>query len=307
MFQDLDTTLQAILDDPAAPALLSNADVSFETPDRNYRPAQATVNLFLYEVKENRELRDQEPVFDLVNGQYVRRQPPLRVSCSYLVTTWSNQTGANKAAEEHRLLGLAMAWLSRLDTIPTNYLRGTLVGQPYLLPVLVAQTDGKQSLGEFWNALGTAPRPAFVLEVMAVLDLELTEELGPEVTTHKLQLEKDGSSKEISYTAAGTVRTSDSQAGIAGAHISIIELARTTQTDADGHFQFTGLAQGSYTIEASAGGFQTMTVIFMVPGTTPHAYDLALPAQPVANAQGSVPQRRPRGRSKNPKAGGSKP
>jgi hypothetical protein len=57
MIRDLDDTLKAILDDPASPTELRNADVSFEAPDKSFAPAQATVNLFLYEVKENRELR----------------------------------------------------------------------------------------------------------------------------------------------------------------------------------------------------------------------------------------------------------
>ena len=39
MFQDLDTTLEAMLDDAAAPTDLRNADVSFDTPDKDYKPA----------------------------------------------------------------------------------------------------------------------------------------------------------------------------------------------------------------------------------------------------------------------------
>ena len=50
MFHDLDSTLTAILDDGTAPTELHDADVSFETPDRNFAPAQPTENLFLFEV-----------------------------------------------------------------------------------------------------------------------------------------------------------------------------------------------------------------------------------------------------------------
>ena len=56
MFHDLDATLKALLDDAAAPASVSGADKSFETPEKTYAPALPTLNLFLYDVAENREL-----------------------------------------------------------------------------------------------------------------------------------------------------------------------------------------------------------------------------------------------------------
>ena len=36
MFQDLDRTLNAIVEDPKAPQALREADVSFETPDSKH-------------------------------------------------------------------------------------------------------------------------------------------------------------------------------------------------------------------------------------------------------------------------------
>ncbi len=188
MFQDLDSTLRTLLDDGEAPASLRNADVSFETPDKNYRPAQATINLFLYEVKENRTLRDPEPVFTLRDGNYVREMPPLRVDCSYLVTAWSSQDAALKVAEEHLLLGQALAWLARFGTLPERFYQGQLAGQPYPPPTLVAQMEGKQNISEFWNALGIAPRPAFTLLITVALTLDVSEPEGPRVETTVLRI-----------------------------------------------------------------------------------------------------------------------
>jgi Pvc16 N-terminal domain/Carboxypeptidase regulatory-like domain len=294
MFNDLDTTLQAVLDDPAAPVLLRNADVSFETPDKNYRPSQATVNLFLYEVKENRDLRDPEPIFALVNGQYQRTLPPLRVDCAYLVTTWSNQTGALKAAEEHQLLGQALAWLSRLGTIPENFLRGSLVGQPYPAPALVAQMEGKQSLGEFWSALGTPPRPAFTLVVTIALDLEVEQPVGPEVITHAVRLGERNGNQESLYLIAGTVRTAGSGVVIPAAQVTLLEVELTTATDSAGHFRLSGLATGQYTLRVSAVDFQSATMPITVPGTAPGAYDLTLTPSPPVNTPSPAPRRQRR-------------
>lgn len=122
MFQDLDATLRTMLEDAAAPAEVRGADVSFDTPDKDFKPAHATVNLFLYDVQENRTLRDNVPLMERVGGGYVSRQPPLRVDCTYLTTTWSSKAGGLKAEEEHRLLGLVLLWFSRFGVIEDRFL-----------------------------------------------------------------------------------------------------------------------------------------------------------------------------------------
>jgi len=185
MFQDLDTTLKAILQDPAMPASLvnlRNADKGFVTPDKNFAPGQATVNLFLYEVKENRQLRNPEPIVERVGISFVQRPPPLRVDCCYLVTTWSSQAGAVGVAEAHELLAQALLWLSRFPTVPPSYLQGSLANQIYPPPTLVAQMDPHKNTGEFWFALGIPPRPAFHLTVTIAIELG-TQVEGPIVTT----------------------------------------------------------------------------------------------------------------------------
>ena len=188
MIQDLDSTLTAILNDPAMPAALNplrTADKSFLTPDKNFGPALAnpTINLFLYEVNENRTLRDNEPIVERVGNSFVQRPPPLRVDCCYLVTTWAMQPGqAANVVEEHRLLAQAVLWLSRFAEIPAGYLRGGMVDQIYPPQVWVAQKDTYKNNSEFWFALGIPPRPAFHLIVTVALEL-LREEAGSLVTT----------------------------------------------------------------------------------------------------------------------------
>lgn len=173
MFADLDATLQAMLDDPGAPAALRAAEVSFDTPDRDFIPTQATVDLFLHELTENRALRVGTPFLDRVGDQpgdgYRSRPPPLRVDCTYLVTAWSARTGGEKAAEEHALLGSALLWLARFPTVDDRFLQGAVAGQPYPVPLTVAQTREHPGAGEFWSALGVAPRPAFSLTVTVAL------------------------------------------------------------------------------------------------------------------------------------------
>src|SRR5215472_1062521 len=197
MFQDLDATLTKVLDDAAMKAAtmspplneLFDADKSFVTPDKNFPGTlqKPTVNLFLYEVKENRDLRDPVPIVEKTGSSFSRRLPPVRIDCSYIVTSWSNQAGGVRVVEEHRLLSQALLWLSRFPTIPSIYLQGGLTIQPFPLMTQVAQTDANKNAGEFWTALGIPPRPAFYLTVTVSLELTVAE-IGPLVSTRNAQV-----------------------------------------------------------------------------------------------------------------------
>jgi hypothetical protein len=244
MFQDLDATLKAMLADPAAPADLRNAEISFETPDKDFKPAQATVNLFLYDVQENRELRNNAPIMDRVGNQYVSRQPPMRVDCTYLSTTWSTKTGGLKTEEEHRLLGLALLWLGRFPVIGNGYLQGSLKNPPQLYPLqaMVAQMKEDQSLGQFWNALGVSPRPAFSLVVTIAVQPFDQEDQYPVVQAFQLETTSLSDPLLMGRVLDKTL------APVAGATVKVAETGQTTTTDQHGRFTFSGLATGQHTL-----------------------------------------------------------
>jgi hypothetical protein len=281
MFQDLDATLTTLFADSAAPLDLQNADVSFEPPNKSFAPANPTINLFLYEVKENRLLRDPVPIVTRVGDTFVRRTPPLRVDCTYLVTTWSNQTGATGVAEEHLLLGLALAWLSRFPLIPTGFLQGSLLGQPFPLQTFVAQTEDGKSAGEFWSALGSVPRPAFHLLVTIALDLGLADvPEGPPVITRELGSEQLGlpATHESAFSITGIVTEAGAPPTppIPNALVTILENGRTATADAEGVFNFALLEGGSYTLRTEAGGFVTFDKTITVPAMALNEYDIQL-------------------------------
>jgi hypothetical protein len=271
MFQDLDDTLKKMLDDPAAPQVLRDADVSFETPEKGFVVGQATINLFLYEVRENRELRDPLPITKLKGGVYVRQPATLRVECCSLVPAWSHEEKAKKVAEEHQLLALALVWLSRFATIPASFFQGSLVGQPFPPPTLVAQLNSDKNMGEFWTALGSAPRPAFYLTATLALDLNVEAPDGPPVVTKEIIL-----NGESLLEIAGLVTAAATDAPIEGAQVLLLEKQRTTMTDVQGRFRFNNLTAGNYTLRVSAAGFVTADNPITVPGTTLDEYDVSL-------------------------------
>ena len=126
MFQDLDATLRAMLGDAAAPGELRDADVSFDVPDKDFNPTRTTVDLFLFEIRENRALRDDAPLRDRVDGGYLLRPAPVRIACTYLATAWSPGAGAVRTDEEHRVLGALLPWLHAHPRIDDRFLRGGL-------------------------------------------------------------------------------------------------------------------------------------------------------------------------------------
>jgi hypothetical protein len=251
VFDDMDASLAALLADGAAPQEVRSADVSFTVPDKDFTPAQATLDLFLHEVQENRGLRDVAPTFQpLPTGGWESERPPLRVDCTYLVTAWSPKTGALRAAEEHRLLGRALLWLGRFPVIPDQYARGALKTppQPFPLTTTVAQTREGQSMGEFWTALGIAPRPAFSLTVTIALQPYTETETFPVLTAIQL---RTGLLDEPELYG----RVLDGQlAGVPGAAVTLVEASRTVTADALGEYRFTAVPFGSYTLAVTSAG-----------------------------------------------------
>ena len=74
MFHSLDTTLKSILDDTSAPLLVRDAEVAFDRPSESYNPPRNTINLFLYDIRENVELRNNESVIERQNGHVTIRK-----------------------------------------------------------------------------------------------------------------------------------------------------------------------------------------------------------------------------------------
>ncbi|MCQ9181332.1 DUF4255 domain-containing protein [Streptomyces sp. IBSBF 2953] len=244
MFQDLDATLKAMLTDPAAPPEVRAADVSFDTPDRTFTPTQATVDLFLHDVQENRDLRDQTPLVERTEDGYVSRHRPLRVDCTYLVTVWSTQSAGLKAAEEHRLLGLVLLWLSRFEVIDTRFLRGDLTMPPQLHPLTasVAQMKEGQGMGQFWTALGVPPRPAFSLTV--TVGLQAFDETEPHAAVKTVEVRP---ARPDEPALCGRV-LDDKLAPLPGLPVTVVENGAATTTDRLGGFVFPDLAFDSYTL-----------------------------------------------------------
>jgi len=258
MFDELDTALGKLLDDSRLQILLPelyDAEISFLTPDKSFPYEKDTVDLFLYETKENRELREALPSTHIEQGVGARRRAPLRVDCSYMVTTWSKKKAVDKIAAEHLLLAQALNWLSRFPVVPLTYFStGMQDSQEFMPPTMVAQMDGAKSAGEFWHALGIAPRPYFNLMVTLTMDLHQTVEDGIVTTIASRHHATDPQAVEERLIIGGTVRSAQ-QNPVADAWVRLEPRGDIAVTDALGRFVLQRAPRGGgNTLRARAAG-----------------------------------------------------
>lgn len=182
MLHDLDQTIRALLDSELSTDLRDQTSVTFATPDNQFPPSSVTlpaINLFLYDVVENRELRESTRGW-VPDGEsrFTRRYEPIFVSCHYLVTAWARDEAPSPEQDEHRILGAALLALCRHRVLPSSVLRGSLVSNEHVIRARPLEPGRLGSPGEFWQALGGRPRPFFNYEVSVS-----TELFAPEVST----------------------------------------------------------------------------------------------------------------------------
>jgi hypothetical protein len=189
VLHDLDATLAALLDSELA---VRNVTISFAAPDDQFPPSSVrlpAIAFFLYEVRENVDLRTNQWELDRQpNGVTTRKRPPVRVDCSYLITAWPSESAPNPAQDEHRLLGEVMKVLLRHRRIPEAYLRGELVGQDPTMPARIVGADQLRSLGEFWQAMGGKPKATLHYTVTLSVDVFEPAEVGPAVTDKVIEI-----------------------------------------------------------------------------------------------------------------------
>jgi hypothetical protein len=276
----LDAALATLLDRNDAPAEIRDADVSFETPDRSYRPTGPTVNLFLAVVQEDTELRLAEPQRRMVGGRIEIEPAPLRIECRYLLTTWTPSLGSPAAttAAEHRMLGSALAWLAQFPVLPPPAPSSPLADQPTparLRLAVPAQTKDS----DIWTSLGATVRPAAWVTATLALPPSGKPISAPTVTSVTVGVgrrdTKVPSAAETLHVVAGRLRRPDGSP-LVGAVATLEPLGRRASSDAAGGFRFGGIPSGTYQLRAEAVDHEARTWTAKVPPEDDGTYDSEL-------------------------------
>lgn len=183
MLDGLDTTLELLLKrelPPDIPSADTEVFISFDTPYQGAIKQKPAINFFLYDVQENLDLRSSAwSVERQSNGKAMRKRPPARVDCSYLITAWPQNEEDVKT--EHQLLGEVMKVLLRYRKLPETFVADNLTGQELPLRLISLRPSNLQSFGEFWQAMGgkEGTRPKVVLHCTVTISVAV-DEVGEE-------------------------------------------------------------------------------------------------------------------------------
>ena len=283
MIDDLSQTLRTILTRSGLDPLKS-AQIVFDRPADPFTPQQTTVDLFLYDIREDVELRSNQPVFERINGRVVTHTPPLRIACSYLVTAWpGGETGDAAALLEQRLLSQTLQVLAAQPTIDPKFLQGSLKGQEPPLPLVTALVDPQKNLSEFWTALGNKLRPSLTVRAtISITDLippktepmVIIEHLRSGVRSALGEESITPETLEESFRIGGRVSDALSRP-VGAATVTIVELGLTTRTDLDGRFVLGMTIAGDFTLRVKTDTANSIFPI-KIPAPDGESYNLQI-------------------------------
>lgn len=282
MILDLDKTLRQMLGAelaliPGCP-VYTEEQLSFEPPTAAAaaQDGEARINLFLYDIRENLEQRD-ESFAQIRNGARTeagKRRAPIRMDLSYLVTTHAG----HDVSTEHRLLGDVMSVLMRHLAVPERFLVGALEGSgPSGVHLALAQPEHLELMNptSLWQALEGQLQPGLPLVVTASFDpfetrwTKVVRELLSAVGQGGAM---DGPNRQpglssLRASAAGVVVDGRTERPLPGVTVQAAWSDEAVLTDGDGFFLLLNLPPGPQQLQLELRGYRTQEVTTNVPPT----------------------------------------
>lgn len=276
MIQDVDdilgTLLSAELGKVPGCSIADKSQITFAPPTtvEASPPQTPSLNLYLYDIRENRSVREsglritRKPGESTVGVQ----RPPINLDLSYLVTA---HTGSN-ASLEHRLLSEALTVLLRFQEVPREYLSGAVEDQGIVLAV--AQPDHLASTDPpaLWQALGGRMRTALSLVATAQYNPYETKWtrvvremiIGIGVGTPPYGPQRPLDTASIRVSAAGVVLDHAQEKPLPGVTVSV-EGYKEETTDDRGFFSLLNLPPGLQTLRFRRNGYRNKEAEVVVP------------------------------------------
>lgn len=276
MIPDLDESLKQLLIQKGGMSP-SVVDLKFDAPtrDRSTIRNRPTINLYLYDVRENVEQREVYWDTQSEGDRHVRiTRRPLRMDLSYLVTCL-----ADNVEDEHHLLWQVLETLFRNSPLPNDILQGDLLHLLRPAQTKIAQPDGMLTTpSNLWSVAQSQMPPSINYVVTVELDLNDVR-IAPLVFSRTLklgqpQVSHDGAGHEIhaerlepNWEAApvqlgGVVHNGgdDPLVGVAVRLITTtadgaaVQVGASTLTDAAGHYRFPSVPPGNYNLVVEVPG-----------------------------------------------------
>jgi hypothetical protein len=174
MIQDLDDTLKELLLQKV-PIDITKVNITFEMPDRTWATgvAKPTINLFLYDLRENHELRSNERYLSRNGAVGTETRAPARIDLTYLITVWTSDV-----TDEHKLLGALLNTLLRYPILPSDVLKGVMGTQSFPLHAWIAQPEKTPNVWDFWGAIDGRLKASISYMVTVAIEPFPPEEVG---------------------------------------------------------------------------------------------------------------------------------
>lgn len=302
MILDVDDTLRRMLGAelaliPGCP-VYTQEQITLDPPTEAAaaQDGEARVNLFLYDVRENLDQRD-ESFAQVRNGgrtEAGKRRAPIRMNLSYLVTAHA----AQHHAMEHRLLGDVMAVFLRHLAVPDQYLSGTLVSQRTNgVHLALAQPEHLELMNptNLWQALEGQLQPGMPLVVTASFDpfeTKWTKVVRELLSSIGQGGAPDGPNRQLGVSslrasAAGVVVDGRTERRLPGVMVRADWADEAVQTDEDGFFLLLNLPSGPQRLRFETRGYKPleMTVGVPPPGRLEQLEPLVIALTPLTEAE----------------------
>jgi hypothetical protein len=248
-------------------------DVRFDPPRRDWVGAltRPTLDFYLFDVRENVDLRHADLQANRAPGVTSYRLPPRRFDLRYMVSALTTQV-----ADEHVLLWRMLAVLLRHSTLPQDILPDSFLSLQPGLTTQVQQTDEEQLFVDLWGGFDVHPRPTLLYVVTAPIDLDITID-APLVLTRSARYMRATAPHAPIETAThigGVLRDREGRP-VAGGKIFIEGRASAPAlTDSEGRFVLVGVPDGTVSVRVSRNGEAGKPMTLKVPSDE---YELVLP------------------------------
>ncbi|WP_148572922.1 DUF4255 domain-containing protein [Nocardioides caldifontis] len=164
MIHDVDSALSALIEREATGT--KGVEVVFDAPTKDWagRRNAPTVDVYLYDIREDLRRRERGLLNEYDEGRVTARHlPPRYFKLSYLVTAWTQ-----RPEDEHRLLSSLLACFLRHEALPEELLGGALAEMGLSVPITIALPPPEdRSFADVWSALGGELKPSLDLVVSA--------------------------------------------------------------------------------------------------------------------------------------------
>lgn len=177
MIAQIDDALRSLVRNEALGG--SEVEVDFDAPTKDWaaRRNAPTVNLYLYDIRE--DVRRRERGFSEQRGDdgyvHARRPAPRHFKMSYLVTAWTQ-----RPEDEHRLLDQLLRCFLRYDALPDDLVVGPLAETGLAVPLTVGLPPPEdRAFADVWSALGGELKPSLDIVVIAPVDTGIVYQAGP--------------------------------------------------------------------------------------------------------------------------------